>query len=158
MQNRSLASNLGIYAFAASAIVLGLLGLASGNFATQWQHVGPDVPFREPLACSFNRPVSPAILIRPCPIPKRGTSGGTSGTSGRRPPGTSGVRPGSVPVIRRAIGSEVGGVVVGILFTTAPRSCNRVRAYRAAVNFGSVCRASVMACLRSAQARITFEM
>jgi uncharacterized membrane protein YphA (DoxX/SURF4 family) len=50
MQNRSVASNLGIYAFAASAIFLGLLGLASGDFATQWQRVGPGVPFREPLA------------------------------------------------------------------------------------------------------------
>jgi len=50
MQNRSLASNLGIYAFAAGAIFLGLLGLSSGDFATQWQRVGPNVPFREPLA------------------------------------------------------------------------------------------------------------
>jgi uncharacterized membrane protein YphA (DoxX/SURF4 family) len=50
MQNRSLTSNLGIYAFAASAIFLGLLGLASGDFATSWQNVGPNVPFREPLA------------------------------------------------------------------------------------------------------------
>jgi uncharacterized membrane protein YphA (DoxX/SURF4 family) len=50
MQNRSLASNLGIYAYAAGAIFLGLLGLASGDFATTWQRVGPNVPFREPLA------------------------------------------------------------------------------------------------------------
>ena len=50
MQNRSLASNLGIYAYAASAIFLGLLGLASGEFATTWQRVGPNVPFRESLA------------------------------------------------------------------------------------------------------------
>ena len=50
MQNRSIASNLGIYVFAGSAIVLGLLGMASGDFATQWQHVDPAVPFRQPLA------------------------------------------------------------------------------------------------------------
>ena len=50
MQNRSLTSNLGIYVFAAGAIFLGVLGLVSGDFATQWQHVGPNLPFREPLA------------------------------------------------------------------------------------------------------------
>lgn len=50
MQNRSLASNLGIYAYAAGAIFLGLVGLASGDFATTWQRVEPNVPFREPLA------------------------------------------------------------------------------------------------------------
>jgi uncharacterized membrane protein YphA (DoxX/SURF4 family) len=50
MQNRSLASNLGIYAFAAGAIFLGLLGLASGDFAAPWQLIGPAVPLREPLA------------------------------------------------------------------------------------------------------------
>jgi uncharacterized membrane protein YphA (DoxX/SURF4 family) len=50
MQIRSLASNLGIYTYAAGAIFLGLLGLASGDFATSWQRVGPNVPFREPLA------------------------------------------------------------------------------------------------------------
>lgn len=50
MPNRSLASNLGIYVFAAAAIFLGVLGLASGDFATTWQRVGPSVPFREPLA------------------------------------------------------------------------------------------------------------
>ncbi len=50
MQNRSLVSNLGIYAYATGAIFLGVLGLASGDFATSWQNVGPNVPFREPLA------------------------------------------------------------------------------------------------------------
>ena len=50
MQNRNLASNLGIYVYAAGAIFLGLLGLVSGDFATTWQHVGPNLPFREPLA------------------------------------------------------------------------------------------------------------
>ena len=50
MQSRSLASNLGIYAYAAGAIFLGVLGLVSGDFATSWQNVGPTIPFREPLA------------------------------------------------------------------------------------------------------------
>jgi uncharacterized membrane protein YphA (DoxX/SURF4 family) len=50
MQSRSLASNLGIYVYAAGAIFLGLVGLASGDFATTWQRVDPNVPFREPLA------------------------------------------------------------------------------------------------------------
>jgi uncharacterized membrane protein YphA (DoxX/SURF4 family) len=50
MQNRTLVSNLGIYAYASGAIFLGLLGLASGDFATPWQRVDPSVPFREPLA------------------------------------------------------------------------------------------------------------
>jgi uncharacterized membrane protein YphA (DoxX/SURF4 family) len=50
MQKRSLASNLGIYAYSAGAIFLGVLGLASGDFATNWQRVGPNVLFREPLA------------------------------------------------------------------------------------------------------------
>jgi uncharacterized membrane protein YphA (DoxX/SURF4 family) len=50
MQNRSIASNLGIYAYAAGAIFLGLLGLASGDFATSWQNVGPNMPLRVPLA------------------------------------------------------------------------------------------------------------
>jgi len=50
MHHRSLLSNLGIYAYSAGAICLGLLGLASGDFATTWQHVGPNAPFRVPLA------------------------------------------------------------------------------------------------------------
>jgi hypothetical protein len=50
MRNRSLVSNLGIYVYAAGAIFLGLLGLASGDFATTWQRVGPSVLFRELLA------------------------------------------------------------------------------------------------------------
>jgi uncharacterized membrane protein YphA (DoxX/SURF4 family) len=50
MQSRSLASNLGIYAYAAGAVFLGLLGLATGDFATAWQNVGPNVPLRLPLA------------------------------------------------------------------------------------------------------------
>lgn len=50
MQNRNLASKLGVYVFAAGAIFLGLLGLVSGDFAATWQHVAPTVPFRTPLA------------------------------------------------------------------------------------------------------------
>jgi uncharacterized membrane protein YphA (DoxX/SURF4 family) len=50
MQGSSRVSNLGIYVYAAGAIFLGVLGLASGDFATTWQHVGPNVPFRQPLA------------------------------------------------------------------------------------------------------------
>jgi uncharacterized membrane protein YphA (DoxX/SURF4 family) len=42
--------NLGIYVYAAGAVFLGLLGLASGDFATSWQSVGPNVPFRTILA------------------------------------------------------------------------------------------------------------
>ncbi len=50
MERPNVASNLGIYVYAAGAIILGVLGLTSGDFATTWQHVGPNVPFREPLA------------------------------------------------------------------------------------------------------------
>src|SRR5271170_1712246 len=50
MQGSSRASNLGIYVYAAGAIFLGVLGLASGDFATTWQHVGSNLPFRQPLA------------------------------------------------------------------------------------------------------------
>ncbi len=50
MQNRSITSNLGLYVYGLAAVFLGLLGLTSGDFATTWQHVGPNTPFREPLA------------------------------------------------------------------------------------------------------------
>jgi hypothetical protein len=50
MRSRSVASNLGIYAYAAGAIFLGIVGLASGDFATPWQHVEMGAPFRTPLA------------------------------------------------------------------------------------------------------------
>jgi uncharacterized membrane protein YphA (DoxX/SURF4 family) len=50
VQNRSLLSNLGKCVYAAGAIFLGVLGLVSGDFATSWQHVGPNVPLRMPLA------------------------------------------------------------------------------------------------------------
>ncbi len=50
MLNRSFASNLGLPAYAAGAIALGLIGLASGDIATDWQRVGPGVPGRTALA------------------------------------------------------------------------------------------------------------
>jgi uncharacterized membrane protein YphA (DoxX/SURF4 family) len=50
LPNRSLISNLGIYVYALAAIFLGVLGLVSGDFATNWQRVEPTVPLREPLA------------------------------------------------------------------------------------------------------------
>jgi uncharacterized membrane protein YphA (DoxX/SURF4 family) len=50
MQSRSVASNLGVYVYGAAAMFLGLVGLVSGDFAVGWQHVGPGIPLREPLA------------------------------------------------------------------------------------------------------------
>jgi uncharacterized membrane protein len=50
MQNRSITSNLGLYVYGLAAIFLGPLGLVSGDFATTWQNVGPNVPLRVPLA------------------------------------------------------------------------------------------------------------
>lgn len=50
MERRRLASDLGIYVYAAAAIYLGLVGIVSGDFAVSWQNVGPDVPMRVPLA------------------------------------------------------------------------------------------------------------
>ena len=49
-KRRSITSNLGLYVYGGAAIFLGLLGLASGDFATTWQNVGPNVPLRVPLA------------------------------------------------------------------------------------------------------------
>ena len=49
-RQRSIASNLGLYVYAAAAIFLGVLGLVSADFATQWQNVGPSIPLRVPLA------------------------------------------------------------------------------------------------------------
>jgi uncharacterized membrane protein YphA (DoxX/SURF4 family) len=46
----SITSNLGLYVYGGSAVLLGLLGLVSGDFATTWQNVGPNVPLRVPLA------------------------------------------------------------------------------------------------------------
>jgi len=50
MNQRPIASSLGIYLFAAGAIALGLIGLGWGDFATDWQRVVPTVPFRPLLA------------------------------------------------------------------------------------------------------------
>jgi uncharacterized membrane protein YphA (DoxX/SURF4 family) len=50
MLKRILPSNLGICVYAAGAIFLGIVGLISADFATEWQHVGPSVPLRAPLA------------------------------------------------------------------------------------------------------------
>jgi uncharacterized membrane protein YphA (DoxX/SURF4 family) len=50
MQSRSITSNLGLYVYGVAAIFLGLLGLVSGDFATTWQNVGSNIPFRAPLA------------------------------------------------------------------------------------------------------------
>jgi uncharacterized membrane protein YphA (DoxX/SURF4 family) len=47
---RSITSNLGLYVYGGAAIFLGLLGLASGDFATTWQNVDPHFPLRVPLA------------------------------------------------------------------------------------------------------------
>jgi uncharacterized membrane protein YphA (DoxX/SURF4 family) len=47
---RSVTANLGLCIYGGAAIFLGLLGLVSGDFATTWQNVGPNVPLRVPLA------------------------------------------------------------------------------------------------------------
>lgn len=47
---RNITANLGLYVYGGAAIFLGLLGLVSGDFATAWQNVGPNVPLRVPLA------------------------------------------------------------------------------------------------------------
>ena len=49
-KQRGTTSNLGLYVYGGAAIFLGLLGLVSGDFATTWQNVGPNVPLRVPLA------------------------------------------------------------------------------------------------------------
>ena len=49
-KQRSFTSNLGLYVYGGAAIFLGILGLVSGDFATSWQNVGPNVPLRVPLA------------------------------------------------------------------------------------------------------------
>ena len=47
---RSITTNLGLYVYSGAAIFLGVLGLVSGDFATSWQNVGPNIPLRVPLA------------------------------------------------------------------------------------------------------------
>jgi uncharacterized membrane protein YphA (DoxX/SURF4 family) len=46
----SITLNFGLYVYGGAAIFLGVLGLVSGDFATTWQNVGPNVPLRVPLA------------------------------------------------------------------------------------------------------------
>jgi uncharacterized membrane protein YphA (DoxX/SURF4 family) len=46
----SIQSNLGLYVYGGAAMFLGILGLVSGDFATSWQNIGPNVPLRAPLA------------------------------------------------------------------------------------------------------------
>src|SRR5579863_934678 len=48
--DRKFPPNVGIVFYGVSAIALGLIGLAWGDFATNWQRVEPGVPFREALA------------------------------------------------------------------------------------------------------------
>ncbi|HEX4020406.1 MAG TPA: hypothetical protein VHX63_04615 [Acidobacteriaceae bacterium] len=50
MVNRRIVSNLGIYAYGAGAIALGVVGLVWGDFATNWQRVQGNVPHRQVLA------------------------------------------------------------------------------------------------------------
>lgn len=50
MTNRNLPSQFGLWSLGIAAILLGVTGLASGDFATNWQRVQPGVPFREALA------------------------------------------------------------------------------------------------------------
>jgi uncharacterized membrane protein YphA (DoxX/SURF4 family) len=50
VKQRSLTANLGLYIYAGAAILLGVLGLMSGDFATPWQSVAPNAPLRVPLA------------------------------------------------------------------------------------------------------------
>jgi uncharacterized membrane protein YphA (DoxX/SURF4 family) len=50
MANKRKPSNVGIYMYGAAAVVLGVMGLVWGDFATNWQRVKADVPHREVLA------------------------------------------------------------------------------------------------------------
>jgi uncharacterized membrane protein YphA (DoxX/SURF4 family) len=50
MEKRQGFAHVGIYAYALGAIMLGISGLVWGDFATNWQRVDPDVPYREALA------------------------------------------------------------------------------------------------------------
>ena len=50
MANRRAVPHLGIYALGIAAILLGLIGFAWRDFASNWQHVQPAVPHRTALA------------------------------------------------------------------------------------------------------------
>ncbi len=49
-RQRSIALNVGLYVYSGAAIFLGLLGLVSADFATDWQNVGSNIPLHAPLA------------------------------------------------------------------------------------------------------------
>jgi uncharacterized membrane protein YphA (DoxX/SURF4 family) len=49
-KQHSITSNLGIGVYGGAAILLGVLGLVTGDFATTWQNVAPNFPLRIPLA------------------------------------------------------------------------------------------------------------
>jgi hypothetical protein len=50
MHNGKIASNLGLYVYASAAIFLGIVGVASGDFAGPWQSVSAVTRFRTPFA------------------------------------------------------------------------------------------------------------
>lgn len=50
MISRDSQSQFGLWSFGVAAVLLGVVGLAWGDFATNWQRVQPGVPFREALA------------------------------------------------------------------------------------------------------------
>jgi uncharacterized membrane protein YphA (DoxX/SURF4 family) len=50
MANRNFASNLGACVFGGATIFLGVIGLVSSDFATNWQRVEPTIPHRALLA------------------------------------------------------------------------------------------------------------
>jgi uncharacterized membrane protein YphA (DoxX/SURF4 family) len=50
MENRRALSNLGIYVYGLSGMVLGVVGFVWSDFATDWQHVQASVPHRAKLA------------------------------------------------------------------------------------------------------------
>lgn len=50
MISRDSQSQFGLWSFGLAAVLLGVVGLAWGDFATNWQCVQPGVPFREALA------------------------------------------------------------------------------------------------------------
>ena len=67
---RSITSNLGLYVYGGAGIFLGLLGLVSGDFATTWQNVGPNVPLRVPLAYLTAVVELAGGLRSSCPAPR----------------------------------------------------------------------------------------
>ncbi len=72
-KQRTITSNLGLYVYGEAAISLGLLGLVSGDFATTWQNVGPNIPLRVPLAY-LTAVIAPAGGIAPL-LPRTARAG-----------------------------------------------------------------------------------